>query len=65
MTLLRISNRKALSILEQAAFLDELQALRHLSVAEIAAELSRKQVLGEHAFGPSDGDEPGGAGSTL
>lgn len=38
---LRISSQKGLSILEQAAFLDELQSARHLSVAEIAAELGR------------------------
>jgi KorB domain len=41
--LLRISSRKALSILEEAAFLDELHATRLLSVAEIAAELARSK----------------------
>jgi hypothetical protein len=43
MNLLRISNNKALSILEQAAFIDELKHGRNLSVAEIAAELSRSK----------------------
>jgi hypothetical protein len=41
--LLRISNQKALSILEEAAFLDELNTTRLLSVAEIAAELARSK----------------------
>jgi predicted transcriptional regulator len=43
MNLLRISNNKALSILEQAAFIDELSTTGHLSVAEIAKELSRSK----------------------
>ena len=43
MNLLRISNNRALSILEQAAFIDELSATGHLSVAEIAKELSRSK----------------------
>src|SRR6266481_8285741 len=43
MNLLRISNNRALSILEQAAFIDELNATGHLSVAEIAKELSRSK----------------------
>ena len=43
MSLLRISNNRALSILEQAAFIDELSATGHLSVAEIAKELSRSK----------------------
>ena len=34
--LLRISNNQALGILEQAAFIDELEHTGHLSVAEIA-----------------------------
>jgi hypothetical protein len=38
--LLRTSNRKALGILEEAAFVDELKRERGLSVAEIAAELT-------------------------
>jgi len=38
--LLRTAKNKALSILEQARFIDELKNVRHLSVAEIAAELS-------------------------
>ena len=43
MNLLRISNNKALSLLEQAAFIDELKNVRPMSVAEIAAELSRSK----------------------
>jgi predicted transcriptional regulator len=43
MNLLRISNNKALSILEQAAFIDELYATGCLSVAEMAKELSRSK----------------------
>jgi KorB domain len=43
MNLLRISNNRALSILEQAAFIDELSTTSHLSVAEIAKELSRSK----------------------
>ncbi len=38
--LLRTAKNKSLSILEQARFIDELKHVRHLSVAEIAAELS-------------------------
>jgi hypothetical protein len=38
--LLRTSNHKTLGILEQAGFVDELKNGRHLSVAEIASELS-------------------------
>ena len=41
--LLRIANNRGLSILEQAAFLDELNTTRHLSVAQIAQELSRSK----------------------
>ena len=42
--LLRTSNDKSLSILEQAGFIDELRALRKLSVAEIAELLSRSKA---------------------
>ncbi len=42
--LLRASKDKALSILEQARFVDELKNVRQLSVAEIAAELSRSKA---------------------
>lgn len=42
--LLRVSNERALSILEQAAFLDELRGAQALSVAEIAARLSRSKA---------------------
>ena len=43
LNLLRISNNRALGILEQAAFIDELKNTRHLNVAEIAQELSRSK----------------------
>ncbi len=42
--LLRASNERALSILEQAAFIDELKNARQLSVADIAAQLSRSKA---------------------
>ena len=43
LSLLRTSNDRALSILEQAAFIDELHGTRALSVAQIAEELSRSK----------------------
>src|SRR6266566_4097499 len=43
MSLLRISNNRALGLLEQAAFIDELKNARGLSVAEIAQQLSRSK----------------------
>jgi hypothetical protein len=43
LNLLRISNNRALGILEQAAFLDELKNTRNLSIAQIAQELSRSK----------------------
>jgi hypothetical protein len=42
--LLRIANDRALSILEQAAFIAELRRVRGLRVAQIAAELSRSKA---------------------
>jgi len=42
--LLRVSNDRALSILEQAAFINELKNVRHWSVADIAAQLSRSKA---------------------
>ncbi len=42
--LLRTANDHALGILEQAAFLDELKQSRNLSLAQIAAELSRSKA---------------------
>src|SRR5213078_4549802 len=42
--LLRVANDHALSLLEQARFLDELKAGRGLSVAEIAHQLSRSKA---------------------
>lgn len=41
--LLRTSNDKSLSILEQAGFIDELRSMQQLSVAEIAEWLSRSK----------------------
>jgi len=43
MGLLRTSNDKALGILEQAGFIDELKNLHKMGVAEIAEELSRSK----------------------
>ncbi len=40
LSLLRTSNHKTLSLLEQSGFVDELKHARNLSVAEIAAELA-------------------------
>ena len=42
--LLRTSNDRALSILEQAAFIRELKDLHHWSVPDIAAQLSRSKA---------------------
>ncbi len=44
LNLLRISNTKALGLLEQAAFIDELNNGRGMTVAEIATELSRSKA---------------------
>jgi KorB domain len=44
LSLLRTSNNRSLSILEQAAFIDELKQASQLSVAEIAAELTRSKA---------------------
>lgn len=44
MSLLRVSNDRALGILEQAGFIDELKNLHGMSVAEIAGELSRSKA---------------------
>ena len=41
--LLKLSNNRTLSILEQAAFIGELKHARGLNVAQIAAELSRSK----------------------
>lgn len=43
LSLLRTSNNRALSILEQAGFIAELKNARNMSVAQIAAELSRSK----------------------
>jgi hypothetical protein len=44
MNLLRVSNDRSLGILEQAGFIDELGRLHKMTVAEIAAELSRSKA---------------------
>jgi len=44
LSLLRISNQRALSILEQAGFIAELKHARQMNVTEIAAELSRSKA---------------------
>ena len=44
MALLRISNNKALNLLEQARFIDELKNVQKMSVAQIATELSRSKA---------------------
>ena len=43
LNLLRVSNDHSLSILEQAAFLDQLRKLEQTSVAEMAEQLSRSK----------------------
>ena len=43
MGLLQVSNNKALSILEQARFIDDLKNLHKMNVAEIAEQLSRSK----------------------
>jgi hypothetical protein len=43
MNLLRVSNNKSLSILEQARFIDELRNLHKMETAEIAEQLSRSK----------------------
>jgi hypothetical protein len=44
LNLLRVSNTRSLGILEQARFIDELRKLHRMTVAEIAAELSRSKA---------------------
>src|SRR5919106_2721599 len=44
LNLLRVSNDKTLSILEQARFLTELKQVRGMSLAEIAEQLSRSKA---------------------
>lgn len=43
LSLLKTSNNRALSILEQAAFIAELRNMRGMNVAQIAAELTRSK----------------------
>jgi predicted transcriptional regulator len=42
--LLRLSNTRALSLLEQARFIDELKNVQAMTVAQIAADLSRSKA---------------------
>lgn len=42
--ILRASNAKSLTMLEQAAFVEELKQVHHLGVAEIASRLSRSKA---------------------
>jgi hypothetical protein len=65
MNLLRISNNRALSILEQAAFIDELYASGCLSVAEMAKELSRSKSWVSMRLSTDLGDERGDPGQAL
>ena len=44
MNLLCVSNNKSLGILEQAGFIDDLRNLHKMSVADIAADLSRSKA---------------------
>jgi len=44
MGLLRLSNTRALSLLEQARFIDELKSVQKMSVAQIAADLFRSKA---------------------
>ena len=44
LSLLRTSNNRSLSILEQAAFIDELKTARQMSVAQLSTELSRSKA---------------------
>jgi hypothetical protein len=44
MMLLRLSNARALNLLEQAGFIDELKNVQKMSVAQMAAELSRSKA---------------------
>jgi len=51
LSLLRTSNNRALSILSRPVSSRELKHARQMSVAQIAAELSRSKSLGKHAPG--------------
>ncbi len=44
MNLLRLSNNRALSLLEQARFIDELKTVQKMSVGQMATELSRSKA---------------------
>ena len=65
LSLLRTSNNRALSILEQAAFIAELKNARQMSVARDRRRAFPEQILGEHAPGTHGRDERHGAPATL
>jgi hypothetical protein len=44
LSLLRASNNRSLSLLEQSAFIDELKHTRQMSVAQLSVELSRSKA---------------------
>src|SRR5712691_5161990 len=44
LNLLRISNDRSLTILEQARFIDELRQMHQMSVADLAEQLSRSKA---------------------
>ncbi len=65
LSLLKTSNNRALSILEQAAFIAELKQVRRMNVAEIAAELCRSKSWVSDAPGAHGRDERCRAPATL
>jgi hypothetical protein len=58
LNLLRISNTKALGLLEQACFIEELKSVQGLSAAEIAAELGRSKAWVSMRLGLMDEMSP-------
>ena len=65
MNLLRISNNRALSILEQAAFIDELLRERLPERSRDGKRAFAQQILGKHAPGTDLRDERGDTGQAL
>jgi len=65
MNLLRISNNRALSILEQAAFIDELYASGLSERSPDGKRAFAQQTLGQHAPGTDLRDERGDPGQAL
>ena len=64
-TLLRVSNDRSLTILEQARFIEELRQRNAMSVADIAGQLSRSKSWVSMRLGLIARDERRGAGETL